>query len=89
MAGASTPTTASSSTATTSSASKLSYIEGRRRSLPANTKSAWSSSTTAAASAKGGTVTLYLDGKKDGEGRVDMTIPMVYLHGRDLQRRQG
>ena len=28
--------------------------------------------------AKGGTVSLYVDGKKDGEGRLDMTIPMMY-----------
>ncbi len=27
---------------------------------------------------KGGTVTLYLDGKKCGEGRVEMTVPMVF-----------
>ncbi len=28
--------------------------------------------------AKGGTVTLYLDGKKCGEGRVDVTMPMAF-----------
>jgi len=28
--------------------------------------------------AKGGTVSLYVDGKKDGEGRVDMTVPMIF-----------
>jgi hypothetical protein len=28
--------------------------------------------------AKGGAVTLYLDGTKTGEGRVDATVPMVY-----------
>ena len=28
--------------------------------------------------AKGGTVTLYVDGGKVGEGRVDMTEPMVF-----------
>jgi arylsulfatase A-like enzyme len=27
--------------------------------------------------AKGGTVSLYVDGKKDGEGRIEMTIPMI------------
>ena len=27
---------------------------------------------------KGGTVTLYLDGKKCGEGRVEMTMPMMF-----------
>jgi arylsulfatase A-like enzyme len=28
--------------------------------------------------AKGGAVSLFVDGKKDGEGRIDMTIPMVF-----------
>jgi arylsulfatase A-like enzyme len=28
--------------------------------------------------AKGGTVSLFVDGKKDGEGRVDMTVPMLF-----------
>ncbi len=28
--------------------------------------------------AKGGTVSLYVDGKKDGEGRLGMTIPMIF-----------
>jgi arylsulfatase len=28
--------------------------------------------------AKGGTVTLYLDGAQVGEGRVDATVPMVF-----------
>jgi hypothetical protein len=28
--------------------------------------------------AKGGTVSLYIDGKKDGEGRVAITTPMVF-----------
>jgi arylsulfatase len=28
--------------------------------------------------AKGGIVSLYVDGKKDGEGRVDMTVPMLF-----------
>jgi arylsulfatase A-like enzyme len=28
--------------------------------------------------AKGGTVSLFVDGKKDGEGRVDRTVPMVF-----------
>ncbi len=27
---------------------------------------------------KGGVVSLYVDGKKDGEGRVDMTVPMAF-----------
>ena len=28
--------------------------------------------------AKGGDVSLYVDGKKDGEGRVEMTVPMLF-----------
>jgi len=28
--------------------------------------------------AKGGTASLYVDGKKDGEGRVDVTVPMMF-----------
>jgi len=28
--------------------------------------------------AKGGTVSLFVDGKKDGEGRVEQTVPMVF-----------
>ena len=28
--------------------------------------------------AKGGSVSLYIDGQKDGEGRVDMTVPMLF-----------
>jgi arylsulfatase len=28
--------------------------------------------------AKGGTVSLYVDGNKDGEGRVDITVPMLF-----------
>src|SRR5204862_3004906 len=28
--------------------------------------------------AKGGAVTLYVDGKKTGEGRVEATVPMAY-----------
>ncbi|MDX1417844.1 MAG: hypothetical protein R3293_26820, partial [Candidatus Promineifilaceae bacterium] len=27
---------------------------------------------------KGGTVSLYVDGQKDGEGRVGMTVPMLF-----------
>jgi arylsulfatase len=28
--------------------------------------------------AKGGTLSLYVDGKKDGEGRIDMTVPLAF-----------
>jgi hypothetical protein len=27
---------------------------------------------------KGGNVSLFVDGKKDGEGRIDMTVPMLF-----------
>ena len=39
--------------------------------------------------AKGGDVSLYVDGKKVGEGRVEQTVPMALLRRRDLRRRQG
>ena len=39
--------------------------------------------------AKGGTVTLYIDGKQVGEGRVEATVPMVFSGRRDLRRRLG
>ena len=37
--------------------------------------------------AKGGNVTLYVDGKKAGEGRVAATEPMIFSDGRDHRRR--
>ena len=37
--------------------------------------------------AKGGTVTLYLDGDKVGEGRVEATVPMIFSARRDRRRR--
>ena len=43
-----------------------------------STRSGWSSPTTAAGSAKGGLVTLFVDGDKVGEGRVEATVPMIY-----------
>ena len=36
---------------------------------------------------KGGTVTLYVDGDKVGDGRVDATVPMVFSARRDDRRR--
>jgi hypothetical protein len=51
--------------------------------------------------AKGGTVTLYLDGDKVGEGRVEATVPMIFsadetadvgsqrVHGRRVVSRRG
>ena len=38
--------------------------------------------------AKGGDVTLFVDGEKAGQGRVDATQPMVFSRGRDHGRRQ-
>ena len=37
--------------------------------------------------AKGGTATLFIDGKKVGEGRINATVPMIYSGRRDLRRR--
>ena len=39
--------------------------------------------------AKGGTVSLFVDGKKDGEGRVEHDRADGLLRRRDLRRRQG
>ena len=36
---------------------------------------------------KGGTATLYVDGAKVGEGRVDATVPMLFSGRRDHRRR--
>ena len=38
--------------------------------------------------AKGGTVTLYVDGEKVGEGRVEATVPMIFSARRDHRRRR-
>ena len=38
--------------------------------------------------AKGGTVSLYVDGNKDGEGRVDQTVPMMF-GTENVRHRQG
>ena len=38
--------------------------------------------------AKGRDVTLFVDGEKAGQGRVDETQPMVFSRGRDHRRRQ-
>jgi len=49
-----------------------------RRNPKTLTRYGRSSPTTGAASGRGGTVTLYLDGKPVGEGRVDGTQPMIF-----------
>ena len=38
---------------------------------------------------KGGAVSLYLDGAKCGEGRVEGTVPMVFSADETLRRRLG
>jgi hypothetical protein len=42
------------------------------------TRSAWSSPTTAAASADGGTITLQSDGTTIGKGRIERTHPYMF-----------
>ena len=49
----------------------------RRRFRLGRTRYEWSSSTTAGL-AKGGTVSLFIDGVPAGQGRVDQTVPMVF-----------
>ena len=53
-------------------------LRQRPRCPLASTRSGWSSRTTAVGSAKGGTASLWVDGAKVGEGRVDATEPMVF-----------
>ena len=65
-------------------------LQGRgRRADPGrqSTRCGWSSPTTAAGSAKGGTVTLYVDGTQVGEGRVEGTVPMVFSADETTRRR--
>ena len=59
-----------------------------RRSRPARTRCAWSSPTTAAGSPRAATVTLYVDGEKVGEGRVEATDADGLLGRRDVRRRR-
>ena len=55
------------------------YVEAANaRCRPASTRCAWSSPTPAAASARAAQVTLYVDGKKVGEGAIPMTQAMVF-----------
>ena len=75
---ASTPRTASRRTATTSSGCSGSRSTATSRSPPASTRCGWSSPTTAAASARAATSTLFVDGEQVGEGRVDATVPMLF-----------
>ncbi len=88
-AGASTPRTASSSTATTGAASSTSSSSPRSRFPRASIRCAWSSPTPAAASARAARSTLYIDGKKVGEGEIAATAGDGLLRRRRLRRRRG
>jgi arylsulfatase len=54
----------------------LTMVEGRSRSPPAITRCVWVQ--VRRRRAKGGAVTLYVDGKAVGQGRVDQTVPMAF-----------
>ena len=56
----------------------LQGLRRRRRSRPASTRSAWSSPTTAAGSARAAPSRSSSTATKVGEGRVDATVPMVF-----------
>ena len=57
---------------------KLTFIEGAQQ-IPAGTHQArLEFRYDGGGLAKGGDVSLYVDGNKDGEGRLEMTIPMIY-----------
>jgi arylsulfatase A-like enzyme len=57
---------------------KLTFVEGTQP-IPAGTRQVrMEFKYDGGGLAKGGTVSLYVDGKKDGEGRLDVTIPMIY-----------
>ncbi len=50
----------------------------RPRSRRASTRSRWTSPTTAAGWAAGGTATLLVDGHPDAKGRLEATVPMLF-----------
>ena len=56
----------------------LSIIEGDRALTPGDHQVRMEFAYDGGGLAKGGTVTLYIDGDKAGEGRVDATVPMVF-----------
>src|SRR3954452_6551988 len=62
----------------TCSACSASRSRPTPRSRPERTSCAWSSPTTAAAPPRAAPVTLYLDGDKTGEGRVEATVPLIF-----------
>ena len=59
-----------------------------RRSRPGRTRSGMEFAYDGGGLAKGGDVTLYVDGTKVGDGRVDATVADDLLRRRDLRRRQ-
>ena len=77
-AGACTPATAGLPTATTCSASSASRSTGEQP-IPAGEHQVRAEfAYDGGGLGKGGTVTLYVDGAKVGEGRVEATVPMVF-----------
>jgi arylsulfatase A-like enzyme len=57
---------------------KLTFVEGARPIPAATHQVRLEFKYDGGGLAKGGDVSLYLDGEKDGEGRLDMTIPMIF-----------
>jgi hypothetical protein len=57
---------------------KLTFIEGTRPIPAGNHQVRIDFKYDGGDLANGGAVTLYVDGKKDGEGRLDMTMPMIF-----------
>jgi len=57
---------------------KLSFVEGTRPIPAGKHQVRMEFKYDGGGLAKGGTVSLYLDGKNDGEGRLEMTIPMLF-----------
>ena len=64
-------------------------LRRRSRSRPASTRCAWSSPTTAAASARAARRRSTSTAHKVGEGRVDATVPMLFSADETHRRRLG
>ena len=56
----------------------LTYVEGAVLCRRASVRCAWSSSTDGGGVAKGGQVSLLVDGNKAGEGRIEQTEPFAF-----------
>ena len=69
-------------------AAALQDLRRAARSRPASTRCAWSSPTTAAASARAATSRSTSTASRSGTGRVEATVPMLFSGRRDLRRRQ-